>query len=61
MAQFNQYFFGHDSDLQAMKECIVHGKKNEFYKRSDNTALCIDCMKEIEKKAGGDCPVDNYQ
>jgi len=61
MAQFSQYFFGHDSDLQAMKECILHGKPNEFYRRSDNTPICKDCMKEIERRAGHQGVDDNIR
>jgi hypothetical protein len=42
-----------------MKECIVHGKKNEYYRRNDNTAHCKDCMKEMEKRAGNNAPEEN--
>ena len=34
MAQYAQYFYGHDSDLQSMKECVTHGLPCEYYKRS---------------------------
>jgi hypothetical protein len=37
-----------------MKTCIVHGQPNEYYRRSDNTAICHECLKEIQKKAGND-------
>ena len=37
-----------------MKDCIVHGQKNEYYRRSDNTAICAECLREIQKKAGND-------
>jgi hypothetical protein len=45
-----QYFFGHDSELQAMRICIKHEKVCDFYRRSTNTPLCQQCKEDIEKK-----------
>jgi hypothetical protein len=45
-----QYFFGADSDLQLIKECIKHGKPCKYYQRSNEQALCEDCKTDIERR-----------
>ena len=33
-----------------MRICIKHDKTCEFYRRSTNTPLCLQCKEDIEKK-----------